>query len=339
MQPKTAPRIRVLRTPGLQRRHPIETKEYAIYTPPMDEMIETIGDWIDACVSGGYVYGPSRYGKSRAVKWFVKRRLEERFSRRIPLVIWVRRDSQVTERQFWNELLEASKFEFFDPLKLKDKTTARFLFMQQLITLARSARSNYIVLIIDEAHDVTLSEWKWLMGLQNKLDADGFRLSVFSIGSHQVSFVPDFLARTGNAHIAARFFAFSTRYHGLGSVEQLRYVFNGYDEDSEWPTDSGISYLQHYAPDSFADGRRLVDCTNVMWDAFLDLLPKFPESKKGKWKVELPMEHVARTAEGLLKRLATGERWDDVVSKKSLLIEIAKTGFTDHVKRIRTKTG
>lgn len=339
MQLQATPRIRMHRTPGLQRRHPIETQEYAIYTPPMDEMIETVSDWITSCVSGGYVYGPSRYGKSRAVKWFVKTRLEERFSRRLPLVIWVRRDSQMTERQFWNDLLEASKFEFFDPLKLKDKTASRFLFMQQLITLARSARSNYIVLIIDEAHDVSLKEWKWLMGLQNKLDVDGFRLSVFSIGSHQVSFVPDFLTRTGNAHIAARFFARSTRYHGLGSVEQLRYVLNGYDEDSEWPADSEISYLQHYAPDAYAEGGRLADCATVMWDAFLDLRPKFPESKKHKWEVELPMEHVARTTEGLLKRLAAGQRWDDVLSKKSLLLEIAKTGFTDHIKRIHTKTG
>jgi type II secretory pathway predicted ATPase ExeA len=74
------------------------------------------------------------------------------------------------------------------------------------MTLADNSMNNFIVLLIDEAHEVTLKEWKWLLGLQNALDEDGYKFSVFSIGSHKISFQPDYIARTGNAHITARFF-------------------------------------------------------------------------------------------------------------------------------------
>ncbi|WP_350357454.1 hypothetical protein [Paraburkholderia fungorum] len=41
-------------------RHCIVTKQYAVYTPPMHEMIAQIGEWIDQQHPGGYVYGASR---------------------------------------------------------------------------------------------------------------------------------------------------------------------------------------------------------------------------------------------------------------------------------------
>ena len=35
-------------------------------------MAQKIGDWIDQRQPGGYIHGPSRYGKSRGVKWHMK---------------------------------------------------------------------------------------------------------------------------------------------------------------------------------------------------------------------------------------------------------------------------
>ena len=104
-------------------RHPILRGEYAIFTAPIDEMIQTIGNWIDLRVTGGYIYGPSRYGKSKTIKWFLFSLLEERFGTRVPLVVWIRRDSSITEREFWNDLLEAANYEFYDPLKPDFDTT------------------------------------------------------------------------------------------------------------------------------------------------------------------------------------------------------------------------
>ena len=318
----------------LDRRHPVLRQEYAVYTPPMDEMINTIGDWIDQRLSGGYIYGPSRFGKSRAVKWHVRAVLEERFRKTIPLVVWVRRPSAITEGEFWNTLLEASKWHFFDPLKPKKKVQARFLFKQRLISLARAAYDNYVTLMIDEAHDVTLNEWKWLLGLQNDLDFEGIRFSVFSIGSHQIGYQPNYLARTGNAHIAARFFAADARFYGIRNADELEYALNGYDVDSDWPPGSGTSYLKYFAPDEFGRNNRLVSCTDEIWSAFMELLPPELQSEDKRLLVEIPMQHVALAIEQALRLLAAGKDWQTVTAYSNWLKVIAKTGFTDHLRKV-----
>lgn len=299
----------------------------------MDRMINTIGDWIDQGISGGHIYGPSRFGKSRAVQWYLKKILEERFKRMLPLVVWDRRDSLMTEGEFWNVLLGAAKYEFYDPLKHKLKAAAKFLFEQQLLTLARSARGNYVLLLIDEAQEMTLKEWKWLLGLQNSLDDQGIRFCVISIGSYGLQYQPDYLARTGNAHIAARFYACDTRFHGIRSRSELGYVLTGYDLDSEWPKNSGITYLQYFSPDAFAEGRRLFDCQEAIWTAFEQLIPPSIKIKPGA-SIEIPMLHISYTIEQALRRFGSGENWETVTEHQSWLQMVAKTGFTDHMRKI-----
>src|SRR4030067_724650 len=91
----------------------------------------------------------------------------------------------------------------------------------------------------------------WLLGLQNDLDNEGYRLSVFSIGSHHIHYQPNYLARTGNAHIVARFFPVDARFYGIRSVSELAYALNGYDLDSDWPPGTNTSYLKYFAPSEF----------------------------------------------------------------------------------------
>jgi hypothetical protein len=317
----------------INHRHPILRQDYAIYTPPMDRMINTIGDWIDQGISGGHIYGPSRFGKSRAVKWYLREILEDRFKRTLPLVVWGRRESSMAEGEFWNELLSAAKYEFHNPLKQKSKIAAKFLFEQQLLTLARSARGNYVLLLIDEAQDITLKEWKWLLGLQNSLDYQGIRFCVISIGSYGLQYQPDYLARTGNPHIAARFYACDARFDGIRSRSELGYVLTGYDLDSEWPKNSGITFLQYFAPDAFAEGRRLKDYEEMIWTAFEQLVPPNLKTKSGI-SIEIPMLHISYAIEQALRRFGSGEDWETVTEYQSWLGMIAKSGFTDHMRKI-----
>lgn len=320
-------------TKKLDRRHPLLQRKYAVWTPPSYEMIETIGDWIDQGISGGHIYGPSRFGKSRTIKWYLKTVLEKRFNCNLPLVAWIRRESTMGEREFWNELLCAANFEFTDSLKPKPKNIARFLFEQQLLTLARTAKDNYAMLLIDEAQMMTLKEWQWLLGLQNSLDNQGIRFCIISIGSYGLQYQPDYLARTGNPHIAARFFASDMRFRGIAFVEELSFVLYGYDEYSEWPHKSGISYLNYFAPEDFEKGQRLNSYASVIWAAFNELLPPNLKGKQS-YEIELPMQHISHAVEQALRRLGEGEDWETVIEYKSMLQMIAKTRFTDHMRMI-----
>ncbi|QOT81578.1 ATP-binding protein [Cupriavidus basilensis] len=313
-------------------RHCIVTKQYAVYTPPMHEMIEQIGEWIDQQRPGGYIYGASRLGKSRCVQWYVANELQERFKAVMPLVVWNRRpDSHSSEAGFWHQLLLASRFEFANPAKPPKKAEGIYLCKQRFIAIANNAQRNYMVLLIDEAQDLTLREWKWLVGLQNELDYEGYLLSVFSVGSHQLNYRHEYMAITGNAHVAARFMAAHARFHGLRSPEEIGYVLNGYDIDSEWPPSSGVPYLAHFAPADYAAGRRLAECAALLWKALMELSP---QSARGHF--EFPMQHVAKATEAILFQLARGEDWADVTSYESWLRELAKANFPDHMRIIST---
>lgn len=299
-------------------------------------MIATIGDWITQKITGGYIYGPSRFGKSRTVKWYLKNVLEDRFDNKLPLVVWTRADTQMTEILFWERLLRAANYQFTELTKGKKREQLRYLFKQQLITLAHAAQGNFMVLMIDEAHDVTVNEWKWLLGLQNDLDHEGYRLSVFSVASHQIGYQPDYLARLGKAHIAARFFQVSASFHGIRDVSELHYVLNGYDVDSEWPQHSGISFLNYFAPEAFRDNYRLCNHTDELWQAFINFIPEELISRK-RFKVELPMQHIAYAIEGVFRELSAGADWDKVISVNNLSTIIEKTGFKNYFRFVTTR--
>ncbi|WP_230960303.1 ATP-binding protein [Burkholderia territorii] len=311
-------------------RHCVVTQQYAVYTPPMHEMIAQIGEWIDQQRPGGYLWGASRLGKSRCVQYFLARVLSERFEIVLPLIVWIRpADSQASEAGFWQMLLHASRFALIDSMKSVKRTIGRQLCLQRFISIAEWARRNYVILLIDEAQSMTLREWQWLMGLQNDLDHMGYLLSVFSIGSHQLNYKYDYFANTGNAHVSARFMAAHEQFHGLRSRDELNYVLNGYDIDSRWPEDSDISFLEYFAPECFARGRRLVDCSDVLWRTMQELSPV-----NARRFGEFPMQHVARTVEGTLFELARGGGWGDVTSYKSWLRRLSATNFSDHMRII-----
>ncbi|MBO4120656.1 ATP-binding protein [Cupriavidus gilardii] len=311
-------------------RHCIVTKQYAVYTPPMHAMIEQMGEWIDQQRPGGYIYGASRLGKSRCVQWYVGKVLEERFSAVVPLVVWSRRpDSHSNEAAFWHQILMASHFEFVNPAKVPKRVEAAYLCRQRFIAIANNACRNYVVLLIDEAQDLTLREWKWLVGLQNDLDYDGYLLSVFSVGTHQLNYRHEYMASTGNAHVAARFMAAHARFHGLRSVREVEYVLNGYDVDSEWPVDSGVPFLAYFAPEDFARGRRLAGSAKLLWNALVELSPQ-----QARRRHEFPMQHVAKATESVLFQLARGMDWDEATCYENWLRELAKTNFSDHMRII-----
>ena len=311
--------------------HPLIGRAYAVYTPMIDHMVATIGNWIDEQRPGGYIFGPSRMGKSRGVKWFMREVLRERFGETIPLVIWSRPDTQPTEAEFWHKLLMAADFEFVNPSKPLRKSESAYLFTMHLIALAKTAKRNHVVLVIDEAQELTFKEWKWLVGLHNALDWQEIRLTLISIGSHQMGYRHELMSVSGNAHVAARFMACYAQFHGIRSLPELKYVLRGYDEASEWPPESGCSYLAYYAREHFQSGKRLAHCATELWQALLELLP----DKIKKRSAEFPMQHICWAIENTLFKLALGRAWEEVTSYAAWVDELAKVDLPLHLRIIR----
>ncbi len=311
----------------VSREHPIVTGRYAIFTPAIAACAETLGGWLDNKISGAYIYGPSRFGKTRAVQFFLKRLLEERLGGSFPVHVWIRPLTFNTAGEFYKSLLEGVARAHS---KSRVSPTDRLVVLREFfLSSADNCNSTSVVLIVDEAQGMTTKEWLWLLSLQNLIDKEGYVLSVFSIASHQMAYEFDLLTRTGNPHVAARFLVDQWRFPGVESEEELAFILDGYDEQSCWPIVHGTSYLEYFAPAEFARGRRLSNEASGMWRALVALLPPSHEGI-----ISFPMKHVALAVEDVLVRLSFGADWEETTSEEAWVDYLTTHRLADHMRAI-----
>jgi hypothetical protein len=148
--------------------------------------------------------------------------------------------------------------------------------------------------------------------LHSLLEKQRTRLCVFSVASLQFFDEPRGMALSGGAHVAARFMLDARPFHGVRSVEELAYVMSGYDEGSEWPAGSGLSYTAAIAPQAWGEGFRMRDQAGALMAAMQDELPA-----RYAGPAEFPMKTVAQACRHALLRLGSGARPREVVSAQS----------------------
>lgn len=305
----------------LPRDHPLITQEYSLYTQSIDDMAGKIAGWLDDQVDGGTVYGPSRFGKSSAVNNWLQTLLSERHRGFVPMVIWSHIDAgaNATIGRLCSHLLEASRHHLQRaPRSPEDRQR---MLIERLATLAMQGGGRFVVLVIDEAQGMSQREWLWLVQIHSQLAQHRIRLCVISIASLQFFDEPISMSLSGGAHVAARFMLVSERFNGIRSCEELRFVMRGYDEGSEWPENSGISFTASVAEQAWLHGFRLQDHADDLWSA---LNRELPENYQGS--IEFPMKTVAHVCRNILLRLAGGADWDYLFKESALRSIVAASG-------------
>ena len=296
----------------LPRTHPLVTRDYSLFTPAIAQMVESIAGWVDNQVDGATIFGPSRFGKSSAVDHWLQSLLSERHGGYVPMVVWSHTDSGGSQSvgRFHAHLLQASRH----PLAraARSPLDRQHMLIERWAELAAQGGGRFLVLVIDEAQGMTQREWMWLVELHSLLDKERVRLCVFSIASLQFFDEPVGMAMSGGAHVAARFMLAAEPFHGVRDVEELKFVMSGYDQGTEWPKGSGLSFTAGLAAEAWEDGFRMADHAEGLLTAMTDELP-------GKYEgpIEFPMKTVAQASRHVLLRVAGGADPDDVTSPQS----------------------
>lgn len=300
----------------LPREHPLITREYAVFTCAIDDMVTSVAGWLDDQMDGAIIYGPSRYGKCCAVDHWLQRLLSERHGGFVPMVIWSHVDSGGAQSvgRFHAHLLSAAQH----PLAHAHRTPAARLHMliERLTSLAMEGGGRFVVLVIDEAQGMSQREWLWLVQLHSQLEKEQVRLCVISIASVQFFDEPLGLALAGGAHAAARFMLASAPFHGVRDEDELGLVLDGYDLALQWPPDSGISYTEGLAPQAWAAGFRMHQLAPCLMRA---LQAELPAGYSGP--TDYPMKTITQVCRHVLLRLAAGARPEDV-GREAVLREI-----------------
>jgi hypothetical protein len=307
------------------RRHPLVMGTYSHYTHPIKEFIQTLSEWIDEGIPGGYIYGLFRRGKSVAVRDWSKNLLAMRCDGQLPLfTMSYESHDRFSEHDFLSELLAASKHPLVEGRSRREK-------LQRLVNLyattARNAGNNRIVLIVDEAQRMHSAEYDVLCNLQNALEEHRCKLTVISVGSHEIAYQHDAFLRGGGLYLAARFFVRDAPFRGIRSEDELQDVLNGYDVNSEWPESSGTSYTCYFFPKAFAAGFRISALKHELWEVFEELAPEGTGNR-----LELPMEHIAKTVEGLIRSFGDDDGKIPQIRHEDLVEAVKKTKFHTFMK-------
>lgn len=307
--------------PHVAHDHPLVTRDYSLFTPAIDEMVNSIAGWLDDQIDGATIFGPSRFGKSSAIDHWLQHLLSERHGGYVPMVVWSHMDSGGVQSagRFYANLLNASQHPLASAAR--SPLDRQHMLIERWISMAAQGGGRFLVLVIDEAQSMSQREWIWLVELHSTLEKLRIRLCVFSIASLQFFDEPIGMALTGGSHVAARFMLTSKPFHGVRSTSELAYVLNGYDETTSWPIGSGISFTAGLAPKAWDEGFRMENQAEVLMDTMSDILgPNYGGPK------EFPMKTVAHASRHVLLRIAGGARWQDVISPASWQEIVADSG-------------
>lgn len=301
--------------------HPLVTRDYSLFTLPIQRMVDHLARWVDDQVDGATIYGPSRFGKSSAVDHWLQSLLSKRHGGYVPMVIWSHTSTASAQSvgMFYAQLLHASRH----PLakSVHSPLSRQHMLLERWAELAAQGGGRFLVLVIDEAQGMTQREWLWLVELHSLLEKERIRLCVFSVASMQFFDEPVGMALSGGAHVAARFMLCAERFHGICGLEELAFVMSGYDDGTEWPAGSGVSFTAGVAPLAWAEGFRMAHHAPALMQALVDELPSKYEGPN-----EWPMKSVAHACRHVLLRLAGGADWRDVTSLASMRAIVAGSG-------------
>jgi hypothetical protein len=208
-----------------------------IWTPE----IERINSFVTHCVQhdlpGCAVGGSQRIGKSKLLLYMTEL-LKQTIGYPVATVLWTieheeeEKSRPRTIRQFVQDRMADTDSSL--SMVHRDVAVLKKRLIDRLHAIADEDKSQVLVLMIDEAQDLTEQEYLFLVSLQNKMDSlKRVRLFVFLIGQPNLLEVPRSWRATGGQHVLGRFFSRTSRVRGVALGEEMGQVFESFDEHTE----------------------------------------------------------------------------------------------------------
>lgn len=245
--------------------HPLYQDQVILPTRALEESVNEIKRWIENLMPGGIVYGRQRHGKSKAIE-YLSDNITLVCGSLIPvytLVAWECLHNQhVSETRFYMEMLEALGYERTESMSLAKLRTRTLGFVEQKV---RDVAQNQFVLFIDEAQNLTMSFFGYLIKLHNELEKRKIRLLVVLVGQPELEGMRSAMIKGKKREIVGRFMTGFHELKGIENVEDLKRMYESIDTGSEYPIGSKISYSQYFVPNAFSHGWRLTDHTERVW--------------------------------------------------------------------------
>ena len=308
--------------------HPVVRDIAILPTRPLEELAERLDQWLLSRLPGGIVWGHQRMGKTQAIT-HIQRNGHAIFDSDMPISIlnaWDPTYSSLTENRFFREVLEAVGYATPATGTAADKRRRAAGFM---IERARYGRDWRYLLFVDEAQWLHVTQMRYLMDLHNLLKRDQVRLVTVLVGQPEILATRESLREAGQNHLLGRFMTAVHRYEGLRTAADLERLCRSFDEGSEYPPGSGISFTAHFVPLASSAGWRLADQAATIWETLHALM----RSEQVPRCEELPMQALMAMIVRVLEYLAEQDRETLELDRRTIeeaTLEVALLQIVDH---------
>lgn len=301
-------------------KHPIETGKYLIATNEIDKLCYIVSNWIENRFPGAIIYGRPRLGKTRAISYLLNV-LPEELNENIPLY-HIRCKSYTTSREnnFFEDLLTGVGHSLISEGRPSEK---RERLKNFLLTAAEKSMQNKIVFFIDDAQKLKTMEYDWLMDVYNELDEHSITLTTILVGHEELIDQRKKLIKQKQLQIIGRFMSDSYHFNGVKDLDDFKTLVEEYDNGTEFPGNSNISYTRYFFRDDFAANFMLSNYAEDIYNEF-----RLIQIEKGVSKEkEIPMQYAVLTIEFILKKYGfNGERLN-ALSKQHIRMAIMSSGY------------
>lgn len=242
--------------------HPLFDHSVLVRTNPSDELFRVIKQVVLLRDTGCVFTGESRAGKTDGLER-VRAMLVSQFPR---LCIYSHdaHNQQISSvRAFFKHFLATvghreQKGETYD---LRERL------VRVLVDDARVSGINMVVMFIDEASAMQISDFLFLKDVYNDLTRAGVQLITIMMGqSPDMQHVIDDLIVRGRSDLVSRFATRVHKFRNFRDVADIQVIFEAIDT-REYPRHSGISWPAFFLPHAWQSGFRLVGEAQRFFDA------------------------------------------------------------------------
>lgn len=237
-----------------------------IQTPMMNDLYNTLDQWTLAGFTGALIVGDARLGKSVAVRNLLDK-LKTSDGEAIPTfyITFAKRDKN-TIRSVYFRIAQQLGF-----TGIKKTATADELADLLTVKFADAAlvnRQRKVVLIADEAQELSIDQLSAFAELYNAQDLAGNDFSVYFIANTQrIKGLAKELLEPDNDYLRERFFYNLYNFYGIKTLKELKACLKEYDKAPCSPN-STESLVDFHCPRMRAQGFSLLDLAPTIWDVY-----------------------------------------------------------------------
>ena len=137
----------------------------------------------------------------------------------------------------------------------------------RMIEMCQNSGSRLLVVFIDEAQRLVPSDYENLVSIDNRMTQAGYYLFIAFVNQRDITgFCNETIGSDAHPpHVSGRFLIRKHEFTGLRDIEEAAYVMARYDDGTEWPPGSGISFTRHFTHQAFTNGFRLSHYSTRLW--------------------------------------------------------------------------